>query len=414
MSQIRNTVIGKGWARTAVNATIFRRNSVVSDEKYQFVAYYDAQSQVILARREIRSDEWTIAETQYTGNTSDAHNVISIMLDGAGYLHMAWDHHVHPLHYCRSIEPYSLQLTDELPMTRHKEDRVTYPEFYRLADGNLLFFYRDGSSGRGDLMINYYDYRTQHWSQRQDNLISGEDERNAYWQTTIDAQGTIHLSWVWRETPDVATNHDMCYAKSDDKGVTWQKSTGEIYTLPITQATAEYAQRIPQNSFLMNQTAMVADSQGRPYIATYWRPTGSNIPQYQLIYHDGDSWQSQQVSQRITPFDVSGRGSRRIPFSRPQILVDTRGKTDKAYMIFRDIERGDKVSAAICEDLEAQVWRVEDLTDESVTVWEPSYDTELWQRDYILHLFVQNTEQGDGEKEVDFPPQDVLILEWRP
>ena len=414
MSQIRNTVIGKGWARTAVNATIFRRNSVVSDEKYQFVAYYDSDCRVILARREIRSDEWTIAETQYTGNTSDAHNVISIMLDGAGYLHMAWDHHVHPLHYCRSIEPYSLQLTEQLPMTGHKEDRVTYPEFYPLADGNLLFFYRDGSSGRGDLMINYYDYRTQHWSQRQDNLISGEDERNAYWQTTIDAQGTIHLSWVWRETPDVATNHDMCYAKSDDKGVTWRKSTGEVYTLPITQDTAEYAQRIPQNSFLMNQTAMVADSQGRPYIATYWRPTGSNIPQYQLIYHDGDSWQSQQVSQRITPFDVSGRGSRRIPFSRPQILVDTRGKTDKAYMIFRDIERGDKVSVAICEDLEAQVWRVEDLTDESVTVWEPSYDTELWQRDYILHLFVQNTEQGDGEKEVDFPPQDVLILEWRP
>ena len=414
MSQIHSSVVGNGWARTAVNATVYRRNSVVSNATYQYVAYYDAERRVILAQRQLGSDDWTIEVTPYTGNTSDAHNVISIMVDGAGYLHMSWDHHVDELRYCRSVEPNSLTLTDKLPMTNQKEDKVTYPEFHYLSDGNLLFFYRDGSSGRGDLMINYYDYQSQTWSKRQDNLISGEDERNAYWQTAIDEDGTIHVSWVWRETPDVATNHDMCYAKSDDNGVTWRKSTGEVYTLPITQDSAEYALRIPQNSFLMNQTAMCADSQGRPYISTYWRPAGSDIPQYHIIYHDGNAWQTQQVTQRITPFDVSGRGSRRIPFARPQIMVDNRGEHDKAYMVFRDMERGDKVSVAICDDLQAREWHIEDVTDTSVTVWEPSYDTEMWKRDHILHLFVQNTEQGDGEKEVDFPPQDVIILEWQP
>lgn len=414
MLQIQETVISKGWARTAVNATIFRRNSVVSDEKYQFVAFYDPQSNVVLARREIGSDEWQIEVTPYQGHTSDAHNIISIMLDGEGYLHMAWDHHVDVLRYCRSIEPYSMTLTDKLTMTGQKEDKVTYPEFYRLSDGNLLFFYRDGSSGRGDLIINHYDSQTQIWSQRQDNLISGEGQRNAYWQIAIDQQDTIHISWVWRETPDVVTNHDMCYAKSSDKGMTWHKSTKETYGLPITQDTAEYAYHIPQNSLLMNQTAMCADSQGRPYIATYWRPEGSSIPQYHIICHDGESWQVQQVSQRTSPFDVSGTGSRRIPFSRPQLLVDTRGQKDRGYMLFRDIERGDKVSLAICEDLQSQEWIMRDLSNDSVTVWEPSYDTELWKRDYILHLFVQNTEQGDGELEIDLPPQDVRILEWKP
>ena len=414
MSQLHSSVIGKGWARTAVNATVYRRNSVVSNASYQYVAYYDAERRVVLAQRQLGSDDWTMEVTPYTGNTSDAHNVISIMVDGAGYLHMSWDHHVDELRYCRSVEPNSLKLTDKMLMTGEKENKVTYPEFHHLSDGNLLFFYRDGSSGQGDLMINYYDSQTQTWSKRQDNVISGEDERNAYWQTAIDEAGTIHLSWVWRETPDVATNHDMCYAKSDDNGVTWRKSTGEVYTLPITQDTAEYALRIPQNSFLMNQTAMCADSQGRPYIATYWRPVGSNIPQYHIIYHDGSLWQTQQVTERITPFDVSGRGSRRIPFARPQIMVDNRGEHDKAYIVFRDIERGDRVSVAICDDLQAREWYIEDLTDSSVTVWEPSYDTEMWKRDHILHLFVQNTEQGDGEKEVDFPPQDVIILEWQP
>ena len=74
----------------------------------------------------------------------------------------------------------------------------------------------------------------------QDVLIDGEKERNAYWQLYIDNANTIHVSWVWRETPDVATNHDLCYACSHDGGVTWEKSTGEKYRLPITVRNAEY------------------------------------------------------------------------------------------------------------------------------------------------------------------------------
>ena len=99
---VSQTIIGKGWARTSVNATVYRRNSVASDEKYQYVAYYDADRKVMLAQREIGSTEWKVEQTQYSGNTADAHNGISIMVDGEGYLHMSWDHHVHPLRYCRS------------------------------------------------------------------------------------------------------------------------------------------------------------------------------------------------------------------------------------------------------------------------------------------------------------------------
>ena len=33
-------------------------------------------------------------------------------------------------------------------MTGQTENRVSYPQFFRLHDGNLLFFYRDGGSGR--------------------------------------------------------------------------------------------------------------------------------------------------------------------------------------------------------------------------------------------------------------------------
>jgi hypothetical protein len=406
--------IGDGWARNSVNAVIFRRNAVVSHNEFQYAAYYDAEANVVLAKRKLGSMEWDISRTPYKGYVKDAHNSISIMVDGEGYLHMSWDHHNDSLRYCRSVAPGSLELTEKLPMTGIKEVRVTYPEFYRLSNGNLLFLYRDGASGRGNLMMNHYDTRTQQWTQRQDAFIDGEGQRNAYWQMCTDAQGAIHISWVWRETGDVATNHDMCYAKSTDGGVTWQKSTGEVYDLPITATNADYAAKIPQKSELANTTSMFADAKGRPYIATYWRPEDTNVPQYHLIYHDGTKWQNFQISDRTSPFSLSGRGEKRIPISRCQIFADSDSGTDKVYILFRDIERQDKVSLAICDDLSARQWQIRDLTDFPVGMWEPSYDTELWKKSKKLHVFLQKVGQGDGGALEDVPPQMISILEWVP
>jgi hypothetical protein len=300
-----------------------------------------------------------------------------------------------------------------MQMTGIKEHKVTYPEFYRLSDGNLLFLYRDGASGRGNIMLNHYDFKKQEWMQHQDAFINGEGERNAYWQMCTDTRGTIHLSWVWRETGDVATNHDMAYAKSYDGGITWQNSSGELYKLPITESNAEYAIRIPQNSELANTTSMCADSKGRPYIATFWRQQGTNVPQYQLVYHDGVQWQKQQIGNRTTPFTLSGRGEKKVPISRCQILADSDGLKDKVYILFRDKERQDRVSVAICEDLQNK-WHYQDLTDFEVGMWEPSYDTELWKNSKILHVYVQKVGQGDGGALENVPPQEISILEYKP
>ncbi len=250
----------------------------------------------------------------------DAHNIISLAVDGSGYLHLAWDHHNDSLRYCRSISPGALELTPKLPMTL-RENRVTYPEFYRLPGGDLLFFFREGESGRGNLVINRYDHKAHTWQRVHESLIDGEGQRSAYWQASTDDKGRIHLSWVWRETSDVATNHDLCYAFSDDEGVTWKMSTGERYTLPIKQDAAEYAWHIPQQHELINQTAMTADASGNPYIATYWRETSDSVPQYRVVYHNDEGWHMVQVSHRQTPFSLRGGGTKRIPVSRPQVVA---------------------------------------------------------------------------------------------
>ena len=410
-AEIKLVPIQKAWSGNSVNAVVFRHNSVTSHGKYQYAAFYDEAGFVVLAKRRLDSVDWQIRRTQYKGNITDAHNTICIMVDGAGFLHISWDHHNNSLHYCRSRGPGSLELSDMISMTGIKEDKVTYPEFYQLPDGNLIFLYRDGGSGNGNLMMNHYDVKTQTWSQLQDGVIDGEGERNAYWQMCIGPKGVIHLSWVWRETSDVASNHDMGYARSRDGGLTWEKSDGQLYTLPITQATAEYAARIPRQHELINTTSMSADESGNPYIVTYYREEGSDIPQYHLIYHDQGTWKTSQISQRKTPFSLSGSGSKRIPISRPQILIDSRAASTKAYMLFRDAERGHHVSLATCSHLGHAGWEYMDLTDASVGMWEPSYDTELWKEHKLLHIYVQNVGQGDGETLENIPSQTVSILE---
>lgn len=399
--------VGSGWSGTSVNTAVFRTNPIVTYDSVQFVSYYDPEGWLTLGRRPLGSERWEVSRTQYRGNVSDGHNVISMGIDGAGYLHVAFDHHGNPLRYARSVRPLSLELGELEPMTGVDEQNVTYPEFYTLAGGDLLFVYRSGASGRGNMAMNRYVVSRGKWERVQDSLIDGEEQRSPYWQVYVDANGVIHVSWVWRETWLVETNHDMCYARSDDGGRTWKRSDGSEYNLPITAANAEYALRIPQNSELINQTSMTADAGSHPYIATYWRSAGSDVPQYRIVWHDGSEWHQRQISERKTPFSLSGGGTKMIPIARPRVVVDG----DTVTVIFRDTERGSKVSMLRTVGGPEGKWSVADLTDFAVDAWEPSIDADLWKRQRRLHIFLQPAHQGDGERVVESPPTTVSIIE---
>ena len=92
------------------------------------------------------------------------------------------------------------------------EGNVTYPEFYPLTDGDLLFVYRSGSSGRGNLVMNRYSLKDYKWARVQDVLIDGEDKRNAYWQLYVDekvrfiSRGYGAKPGRWRPTMTFATH----------------------------------------------------------------------------------------------------------------------------------------------------------------------------------------------------------------
>jgi hypothetical protein len=385
---VRLSAIAPGYARNAVNVTVYRKQSVVTHGDTQFVSFYDGEGRVVLAKRKLGGDAWETKTTSLTGSTSDAHNAINIGVDGDGFLHVAWDHHNNPLNYRRGSQPLSLDLV-EAKMTGRAESSVTYPEFHALPGGDLLFLYRDGGSGRGNLAMNRYDVKSRTWHQLSSNLIDGQGQRNAYWQACTYDRGT-------------------------DGGRTWTRSDGQPYALPIIADTTEYAVRIPQKHELINQTSMTADAHGRPYIATYFRGEGADVPQYFVIFHDGSAWQTKQVTRLTTPFRLGGLGSKRLPLSRPQIVARQQDGRQRLALVFRAEERGNCATLATCDDLSKGEWTFRDLTTTSLGQWEPSYDPVVWRRDGLLHLFVQCAEQVDAEGVGELPPQMVYVAETTP
>ena len=399
--------VGLGWSGNSINTVIFRNQALTSNEEFQFTAYYNQEGFMVLAKRQLGTDTWQKQITPYKGNIQDAHNSISIALDGEGYLHVSWDQHNSPLRYAKSKTPLGIELSEELEMIGLQESSVTYPEFHNLPNGKLLFLYRSGESGNGNLVMNLYHPNSKKWQQIQNDLISGEDIRNAYWQTAIDKQGNIHLSWVWRETWDVSTNHDLCYAISKDNGLTWQKSNGEAYQIPITMETAEVARHIPQNSNLINQTSMDTDSEGNPFIVSYWGLNGE-ISQYKVVYHKDEKWHLLDTDFHKTAFSLSGGGTKRIPLSRPKILVDT----NQVYVLFRDEEMGNRMTLAKT-NLNKVNWELSDISNIEVGQWEPNYDVNQWKTNYEIHVFSQKVSQIDGEGLDKIDPQPIYIIEFR-
>ena len=163
--------VGEGYSNTSVNTTVFRNSSLVTDGDVQYISYYDPEGYLVLGKRKLNESDWTLQRSQYKGNVADAHNVISMMVDGEGYIHVSFDHHGHPLNYCRSVKPGSLELGPKEAMTGKDEQDVTYPEFYKMPEGDLIFVYRSGASGRGNLIMNRYDLDTHKWERVQDILI---------------------------------------------------------------------------------------------------------------------------------------------------------------------------------------------------------------------------------------------------
>jgi hypothetical protein len=408
--------IDSAFAANSMNHVAFRQNSLLTVGEQQFATYYDSSGLVTIARRDLGSTAWDIFNTVYVDNNSnlsDDHDVITFGVDGDGFMHLTWGMHDDELRYIRSNAPVTgngaIAFGDEIEMTGEAEGLVTYPQFYHLPDGDLLYMYRTGGSGNGDTQLNRYDTATNTWSPIQrplyDGSVQGDDFNsvNAYANTlAFDSQGNIHFTWTVRETPEYQTNHDFFHAMSPDNGTTWTTIDGTPIGLPLEQANTPPVFEIPQGSSLINQTSSTVDANDNPLVASWWAPSGGRgtgtTRQYMLAYYDGQEWQMSQITDRAFE-PQQGAGAVR-ELARPIVVVDD---DNRVIVAMRYDERDDVVT--IAHSLDRENWSFLDLTTEALGTWEPNYDPALWARENKLHLLYQPVGLGQTNS-------TISVLEW--
>lgn len=308
--------IDKVWAGHPVGFCLY------THEERQYVAYYNANRNMVVGQRDLADQQFILTEMPVTSRKThrgtstvlgwDSHNSITMAVDKAGYIHLTGNMHVHPLTYFRSTQPHDISTLQQVwQMVGTEEDRATYPHFMKDQKGRLIFHYRDGGSGDGNEIYNVYSTTSQTWSRLLDvPLTDGQGLMNAYQsQPHLMQDEWYHMYWVWRDTPDCATNHDLSYMKSPDL-IHWYDVRGEQIELPATlNQPSLIVDPIPPGGGIINLAArMVLDPKNKPVFVYHKYDEEGNIQLYLARYHDG-RWGIKPITTWDYRWEFSGRGS---------------------------------------------------------------------------------------------------------
>jgi hypothetical protein len=292
----------------------------------QFVAFYDADRRMTVGSRTLDSDYWQLVRLPSKLGW-DSHNYATMAVDDAGLIHLSGNMHCVPLIYFRSRRPYDITSFEQIPaMVGRNEKRCTYPRFLSGHKGELIFTYRDGGSGNGSRYFNVYQPKNNTWRRLFDQpLFSGRGKMNAYFVGPVrDNQGIFHICWVWRDTPDCATNHDLCYIRSKDL-IHWETSAGEPLQLPITIDNAEVVDPVPPGAGMINgNTQLGFDSQDRVVVGYHKFDTHGKTQIYNAR-RESDGWKIYQTSDWDYRWEFHGGGSIRFQVSLGPVAVEPDG-----------------------------------------------------------------------------------------
>ncbi|OGG03697.1 MAG: hypothetical protein A3F83_05945 [Candidatus Glassbacteria bacterium RIFCSPLOWO2_12_FULL_58_11] len=425
-------IFPEGQWGTCPNGMSFQQEGLSSLGGWQFATWYDASRRLCVGRRKLPDQAWEIlrfADYHLEGN--DTHDVAVLgICPGDGSLHLAFDHHSDSLHYRRTRQGldvtgnYRWEAAQFGAVGSELEgigtlEQVTYPRFVSTPEGRLQLCYREGASGGGDIKLCAYEPDAEKWESL-GTIISGrgkyEDSssRNAYLNgLTYDRNGRLHLTWCWRENPDPLTNHDICYAWSDDRGRTWRSTTGRLVrsasgaddtALIDIDTPGITVVPLGMKRGLLNQSTQAADSRGRIHLVMHhYRDSAPDMavwsladPQMRYFHYWRDTsgrWHYYEL-----PFD---------PGSRPRLLLDS---LDNAWLVFSGNwdsgSRHLRVAAATSDKLWRD-WTVVYESDKDYT-GEALVDPYRWRDEGVISVYIQELEEAgklfSALKVIDFKP----------
>lgn len=315
-SIVQTIKIDSVWAGHPVGFSLYTHG------KRQYIAYYNANRNMVVGQRNLTDDQFQLhtmpaTSREEAGGTStvlgwDSHNFVTIGIDKDGYIHISGNMHVHPLTYFKSTLPNDITtLQQEMTMVGPNEERCTYPHFMLTKENELLFHYRDGGSGNGNEIYNIYSTEEKKWKRLLDTpLTDGQGLMNAYQsQPTVMKDGWYHVYWVWRDTPDCSTNHDLSYMKSPDL-INWYNAFGEPLELPATiEKRSVIVDPIPVKGGIINLAAKLClDEENNPVFVYHKYDQDGNL-QFYIAKTENEEWTHKQITDWDYRWEFSGNGS---------------------------------------------------------------------------------------------------------
>jgi hypothetical protein len=126
--------------------------------------------------------------------------------------------------------------------------------------------------------------------------ISGDETRSAYHKWQKDSEGWFHFIWMWRWTPEVATSHQICYARTPDL-LHWENAAGEKVILPFRPDNEKViVDGTPSLGGMHNSRYnlyLTADDEPRIAYVKYDEEGFTQI--YMALFRDGE-WFSKKIS----------------------------------------------------------------------------------------------------------------------
>ena len=470
----------------AINGVGHQSTPLLTSGDFQYCTWYrniGTNEHIILGRRDLNdlASGWSSFDTGLrllNGDANDGesgsqtqpwdnHNAINMGISGDGRLHLSYDHHGNELNYIQgnalattwdrtgvfgtsSLTGVRNQIQNTLSGSGTPIRSVTYPRFStNPTTGDMVMTLRLGASGAGDLFIANYSATSQQWSELRefirgddgvtfaDGIASASTSRNPYLNDiTYDADGDLHASFTWRETANGTANHDLCYIRSTDGGLTWLNdsddqiagiggiasilSPGIIidsdtdFITPFVNGGSTSGSSplglIDRHQTLMNQQSQAVDSNGGVHVLMWTRADPATRDNSDRAFDTTEAAHAHYFKDPITGewsknlipvFDEEGNPTQ--VGTRPNIAYDMNGNVFAAYTspgVAGDHNRnfydpGTLVIAGATARSGYQDWSIL-YKDDTIFEGEPVIDQQRLLNDDVLSVFIQEGSNNSG------------------
>lgn len=402
--------LGTAWAASSINVSVFREQSVIDPGDGSFLtAYFDADGELCLhwleADGRTRKRLW-VQPRLPDALLGDGHCSASLGLEPGGGLQLMYGAHDTLPWHLRADSAVWRDAPDGTRLTAvawHR--RISYPQFYRVADGFELWFRADPAN---EVHRQRWDATGLNWPEPSEQLLVPGTAERVYMNQLAVSGRRVALPWLYRlvATDEMVHNEGLWLALSEDGGQQWHTLEGAVHW-PLSRGDRAPLVDLPDTTQLLNQTSSRFGPDGRLYLTWYARDQmGRHQVMLATVDAEGRLITRESVSSSEAEFDLLGRGTLTLPLSRPQLVVSARAvhviyrQGDALVVSSRPVQTGSAAPGP---------WQHLRPTAPALAAWEPSISAGHWQARGQLAVYVQTAWQGLLDTATSAPAQPAWL-----